>query len=262
MDPRAKLSRNQCPKTEEEKKIAAKLPYRSRTGSLNYLRLTRPDMCCTNSILSQFNSLWGVPHFDATTHAWQYAGGTKHRGIVLHKTGWKLGQPMHAEVWVDAGHGSCLDTRRSRDGFFIMLNGDPVTYDCKLQQGAPAQSTAVAEYRAITRACNTLIWLRSCLAELGIQLQEPVLFHEDNEAAISMSTNFMTTKRTKQIEIRHHVIRYWCRKDVMDFTYVSTDRQLADIMTKVLTYPSFSKHRSACTSDVHIDENNEPYMSN
>ena len=180
---------------------------------------------------------------------------------MLRKTGWQLGEPMHAEVWVDAGHGSCPNTRRSRDGFFILLNGDPVSYDCKLQEGAPAQSTAVAEYRAITRACNALIWLRSCLRELKIELQEPVIFHEDNQAAIGMSTNYMTTKRTKQVEIRHHVIRYWCRKDVMDFKYVDSESQLADIMTKVLTYPSFSKHRERVTSDVHVTENNNTFGS-
>ena len=30
-------------------------PYRSRVGALNYLRLTRPDMMCSNNILYQFN---------------------------------------------------------------------------------------------------------------------------------------------------------------------------------------------------------------
>ena len=68
MAPHKLFSASQCPTTEEDKREAAKLPYRSRTGSLNYLRLTRPDMCCTNSILSQRNANWGKAHFDATTH--------------------------------------------------------------------------------------------------------------------------------------------------------------------------------------------------
>merc|ERR1711907_743584 len=108
-----------------------------------------------------------------------------------------MGEKLRATVWVDSGHGSCPDTRRSRDGFFIFLNGDLVNFGCKLQPGVPAQSTSVAEYRAITTACNALIWMRSCLHELGMQLHEPVLFREDNQATISMATNFMTTKRTK-----------------------------------------------------------------
>ena len=254
MDPRKVLSASQCPTTDEEKREAQKLPYRARTGGLNYLRLTRPDMCCTNSILGQRNAKWGVPHFEATTHAWQYAGGTKHWGLLMRKSGWKFGQKLRSTVYVDAGHGSCPDTRRSRDGFFVFLNGDPVYYGCKLQPGVPAQSTSGAEYRAITAACNALIWMRSCLNELGMELEEPVLFREDNQAAISMATNYMTSKRTKHIDIKHHVIRYWCKEDVMDFTYISTDDQLADIMTKVLTGPLFSRHRAHCMSDMHVED--------
>ena len=261
MAPTKDFSAAQCPKTPEEKREAAELPYRSRTGSLNYLRLTRPDMCCTNSILAQRNKLWGKAHYDATTHAFQYAGGEKHWGLLLRKNGWRLGEKLRATVWVDAGHGSCPDTRRSRDGFFIFLNGDPIVFDCKLQPGAPAQSSSVAEYRAITRACNALIWLRSCLKELNMELHEPVLFREDNMAAISMATNFMTTKRTKHVDIKHHVIRYWCKDDVMDFACVDTDNQLADIMTKILTLPSFRRHRAQCMSNMHVEDNNKPFGS-
>lgn len=178
-----------CPTDPDEIRRVSALPYRNRTGALNYLRLTRPDMCCTNSILSQFNKKWGRAHFDATTHAWQYAAKTKLWGLIMRKSGWTLGELARAAVWVDVSFGSCPDTRRSGCGFFIFLNGDVVDYGCKLQPGVPVQSTSTAEYRAINYACNQLIWLRSCLKELGIRLAEPVLFHEDNESCISMSTN-------------------------------------------------------------------------
>ena len=136
-------------------------------------------------------------------------------------------------------------------------------FDNKLQQGVPAQSSAVAEYRAITRACNALIWLRSCLKELNMELEEPVLFREDNQAAIAainMSTNFMTTKRTKHVDIQHHIIRYRCRKDVMDFAYVDTDNQLADMMHKILTHPPFRIHRAQCMSNEHVKDDNNPFV--
>lgn len=262
MKPTLKLSTSMCPTTESERAEALKPPYRSRTGGLNYLRLTRPDMCCTNSILSQFNKRWGQPHYDATTHAWQYAGGTSEWGLIFRKSGWKLGQKARAVVWVDAGFASCPDTRRSREGFFVFLNGDVVDFRCKLQHGVPAQSTSDAEYRAITDACNSVIWIRSCLLELGIELQEPVLFREDNQAAISMATNYMTTKRTKHIDVKHHVIRYWCNSDVMDFCYTDSDSQLADIMTKTLTYPAFKRHRSQCMSDMQVNDVEGPFAGN
>ena len=68
MNPRTKLSKSMCPTDAKTKSEVAKLKFRSRTGALNYLRFSRPDLCCTNSILSQFNKAWGWPHYDATTH--------------------------------------------------------------------------------------------------------------------------------------------------------------------------------------------------
>ena len=254
-----KLSADMCPKTPADKEQASELPFRSRTGSLNYLRLTRPDMSCCNSILSQFNKDYGQQHFDATTHSLLYAGLHKHWGLIFRKSGWRYGMPVNVGVYVDAGFASCLDTRRSRGGFFIKLNGDVVDFDCKLQPGVPAQSTAVAEYRAVTSACNAVIWLRSFLNELGISIREPVLFHEDNEACINNSTNYMTTKRTKHVDVKHHVIRYWCKEDVIDFAYIESSSQLADIMTKILPYPVFKRHRDQCMSDMHVRDVEGPF---
>ena len=94
-----------------------------------------------------------------------------------------------------------------------------------------------------------------------MELHEPVLFREDNMAAISMTTNFMTTKRTKHVDIQHHVIRYWCKDDVMDFAYIDTDNQLADIMTKILSLPQFRRHRAQCMSNMHVEDNNKPFGS-
>ena len=36
-----------------------KIPYRSMTGSINYFRLTRPDLAVASSVCSQANNDWG-----------------------------------------------------------------------------------------------------------------------------------------------------------------------------------------------------------
>ena len=169
---RPQLSSASCPTDEVGKAAAAKLPYRSRVGALNYLRLTRPDMSCSTSILSQFNKAWARDHFDATTYSFQYADSHKDWGLLLRKSGWRFGSKVRVGVWVDAGFASCPDTARSRGGFFIFLNGDLVDFSCNLQPGVPAQSTAAAEYRAVTNACNAVIWLRSFLLA-GVGYRNP-----------------------------------------------------------------------------------------
>jgi hypothetical protein len=57
---KSKLSKEMCPKTEEEKKAVEMLPYQSLVGSLMYLAVsTRPDIAHAISMLSQFNTNFG-----------------------------------------------------------------------------------------------------------------------------------------------------------------------------------------------------------
>ena len=72
----------------------------------------------------------------------------------------------------------------------------------------------------------------------------------------------MTTKRKKHVDIKHHVIRYWCKDDVMDFAYIESEEQLADIMTKVLTGPAFRRHRAQCMSDIHVEDRTGKFNPN
>ena len=83
-------------------------------------------------------------------------------------------------------------------------------------------------------------------------MHEPILFHEDNQSYISMNTNYMTNKRSKHIDVCHHVIRYWCKEDVLDFAYTDTHGQLADIMIKCLALPAFTRLRSACMTNIKL----------
>lgn len=69
----------------------------------------------------------------------------------------------------------------------------------------------------------------------------------------------MTTKRTRYVDVRFHVIRYWHKEDVLDFTYTETNGQLADIMTKVLTGPPFRRHRAQCMPDTIVDDVDGPF---
>ena len=230
------------------------------TGSINYFRMTRPDMAVASSINSQVNNCWGKQNVAAAEHELRCAGGSKHWGIGFAKT--KPGRPQIwvIKVWVDSAHAVCPKTRRSRTGFFITLNGNLLSYKSKLQPGVPSQSSSEAEYRALSEALNETIWILMVLREIGIKVQTPIKFMEDNQAAIKLGQNKMVSARNKHTETRHHVIRHHNDKGTICLSHLSTNKMTEDMLTKCLTRPNFERLRSQVMTDTKIDINNDRHV--
>ena len=256
MSPSTRLSKSMVPDDEDGKEDMIKVPYRSMTRSANYFRLTRPDIAVTSSVNSQSNSGWGPRHVHVTK---QHVHRFKHWGVGFAENGKTLDDLWEMVVWVDVSHASCPNTRRSRTGFFVTLNGNLLSYKSKLQPGVPAQSTTEAEYRALSDALNEVVWILMVLKELGIKIRLPICIKEDNEATIKLGENNMASARSKHIDLRHHVIRYHNAKDTIKLAYVPTSRMIADMLTKCLTRPTFERLRATVMTDQHIDVNDDKY---
>ena len=229
------------------------------TGSLNYFRLTRPGMAVVSSINSQSNTNYNHKNVEAAKHELRYAGGSKHWGIGFAKSGATLSTKWIIVVWVDSAHAVCPLTRRSRTGFFITLNGNLISYKSKLQPGVPSQSSTEAEYRSLTDALNETIWIVMVLREIGIEVETPIQFREDNEAAIKLGDNKMSSRRSKHIALRHHVIRYHNSKGTIKLSYCHTSQMIADILTKCLPRPGFERLREAVMTDRHVNINDDDF---
>ena len=66
---------------------------------------------------------------------------------------------------------------------------------------------------------------------------------EDNQGAVSLSKGSKITPRTKHIDIKFHHVRSLVAKGVVDVTYVETDMQRADTLTKSSGAVKFLKNR-------------------
>ena len=72
----------------------------------------------------------------------------------------------------------------------------------------------------------------------------PIKIHVDNTGAIALGKNNMVTKRSKHIDIRYHFTRQCYSDGLIDIVHISTDKNLADVLTKPLgrsKLESFSK---------------------
>ncbi|GJR96621.1 retrovirus-related pol polyprotein from transposon TNT 1-94 [Tanacetum coccineum] len=92
-------------------------------------------------------------------------------------------------------------------------------------------STTEEEYVSARKACQQALWMKQALVDYGISLDDiPIMY--DNKGAIDLSKNPVQYSRTKHIEIRHHFLRDNVQKGNISIEKVSSEDNIADILTK------------------------------
>ena len=109
----------------------------------------------------------------------------------------------------------------------------------------------------MSTALNEVIWITMVLKELGISVKKPIRIKEDNQATIKLGTNNMASARSKHIDLRHHVIRYYNDKGTIMLEYIESSKMIADMLTKLLTKPGFQRLRATVMTDQHVDINDD-----
>ncbi|GJY02884.1 hypothetical protein Tco_0361036 [Tanacetum coccineum] len=120
-----------------------------------------------------------------------------------------------------------------------ILGGKLVCWSAK-KQSSVATSSAEVEYVAADGCCAQVLWIKTRLADYDF-LYDKVLIFCDNTSAIAISNNPVLHSWTKHIDIRYHFIRDYILKGDIELHFVPTDLQLADIVTKPLAEPRFTR---------------------
>ncbi|KAL6133476.1 hypothetical protein ACLB2K_065711 [Fragaria x ananassa] len=84
-----------------------------------------------------------------------------------------------------------------------------------------------------------LLWIRNVLKELGFKLQKPMDLHCDNTAAIEIAHNPVQHDRTKHVELDRHFIKENLDRKIIRFPFVSSEEQLADVLTKGVSHNAY-----------------------
>eukprot|EP00961_Rhodomonas_salina_P125762 1694349-Rhodomonas_salina.1 len=111
---------------------------------------------------------------DAAVQVLRYLKETRLLGLKYSRDGGGL------EGYSDSDWASCKDTRKSVGGFVYKYAGAAVSWKCK-RQPVVALSTAEAEYIAALKAAQEAIYLQRILLDLGEEIVEGCVLHEDNE---------------------------------------------------------------------------------
>ena len=202
MAPGKKLMVNVGPKVDQAF-------YQSCIGTLLYLSgWTRPDLAFSISTLSKYITNPGLEHHEALMHLIGYVKRTKKMRITYGREpreGVDFGI-NELGGYVDAAFACDYDTRKSKTGFVLFLNGGPVAWKSK-DQSIVALSSTDSEVDAAVRAIREVKGIRVQLFGLNLEQRKPTVLYEDNSATICISHSASLRETTKHLGYRRGFLR-------------------------------------------------------
>ena len=123
-----------------------------------------------------------------------------------------------------------------------MLGGGPISWLlCRQRVTASAsyelESVALAEIVNETKfLCQVQEFLMPTLKSCTISIME------DNQGEIKMANNKHSSRRTRHIDVKHHIVRDAVEEGLVIIVYVRSEEQHADILKKALDMRTFELH--------------------
>lgn len=213
--------------------------YSELVGGLLYLSVfTRPDITQAVGVLARYMSRPTTTHWMAAKNILRYVASTPTMGIAYRDQG-----SPKLIGYCDADYAGDIDTRRSTTGYIFLLHGGVISWSSRLQPTIAA-STTEAEYMAASAGTKEALWLRKLLPEFGIKV-ETIEMYDDSQSALQLLKHPIASSRSKHIDVLHHFTRERVARKEVNFTYVQSSDQVADIMTKPLPPGKF---KNCCDS--------------
>ena len=210
-----------------------KTTYKSAVGSLIYLsRCTRPDISFAVGMVARHSENPTMEDWKKVMIIMKYLNYTKDYKITYKGKG-------EIVAYTDSDFAGDPKDRKSTSGFIILMNNDPICWQSK-EQTVVATSTAEAEYIATAECTKKVLWLRNLLQEL-FKINKPIKIYTDNLASKITIENGELNNKLKHIEIKFYFNKDNIKNNKINLEYISTEKMLADPLTKIINGPKMTK---------------------
>ena len=129
-------------------------------------------------------------------------------------------------------------------GVAVTLGNSTVSWSSNTQK-IVTLSTTKAEYAALGDVVKEGLFVKAVLSFILPSLSvKSIKVLVDNEGAIKLAANPLSSARTKHIDVRFHFIRELVRTGTIAVERIPTKEERADILTKALVGVIFREHRN------------------
>lgn len=212
-------------------------PFQSDIGSMWWLaNISRPDIFFAVHRCAVWQNRPSRKLWRWLQQIKRYLAGAAHLGIVYQRS---ISSTLQLSGFVDGAFAS-EDEVKSRIGWFFLFHGNLVSWASENPKRILTSSTEV-ECRGLSQFAKENLWQRQLQLELGLdELKAPTTVYEDNTASIALSTNpGVPHKRSKHFGLEWAMFKEAVAQGEVALTYVSTEEQPADMMTKALPAKKF-----------------------
>ena len=198
--------------------------------------------------LGQFNANPTHAHLLAAKGVLRYLAGTLEYGLeyTAPTSSIPLTVAPHVQgcALTDANWASDEMDRKSVSGYCFYHYGCLVSWSSQKQKVIASSSTE-AEYYSPSYALREALWIRLFITSLQLSLPTPFPLLCDNQSAIRLANSDVSSPCSKHIDVQYHFIREKIEDGTFETSWIPTADMTADIFTKSLPFPAFSRHCSA-----------------
>ena len=140
----------------------------------------------------------------------------------------------------DSSH-ACHANGRSHSAYLIQIGTHtaPFNTHSAAEASAIALSPCEAEYLALGRCAQQVLYFRQFAADIGFPQNSPTVILEDNQPAINLTTAPQITRKSRHIALKEHYVRWlYTTKQILP-SFVGTNDMVADGLTKTLAPSKF-----------------------
>lgn len=229
--------------------IVPKRVYQQQIGSVMFpMVYTRPDIAFATGKLAQYMDNPNSRHARSMKNLLRYLRETIDLQI---RYGPHMDSGNQVLGYSDAYFANDKNDRKSVSGMVFLLGGGSISWRSRKQKSV-STSTTEAEYIALSSAAKQAKWISQFLTDIGFTKyigpendygSRQVRLLGDNTASLTLVDQPQINERSKHIDVAYHSIRDLREPRIIECQYISTDKMLADALTKPLSRTLFLRHR-------------------